>query len=73
MTAPSTRRRARKLIVLALSPEQFDRLEAQADAAERIPEQQARWLLLRALDEETGAGSQETGAATDVDTASAAR
>lgn len=49
--------RQRRNLVLVLTADEYDRLQAAAAAEERDPYQHARWLLLRGLERpETGEG-----------------
>jgi hypothetical protein len=59
-------RKRRRLVLVALSADEFDVLAATARSNEREPEQQARWMLrdaLGLLDEESGVRSQESRSA----------
>jgi hypothetical protein len=60
--------RPRRTLVLTMLPDEWDRLVEQGKAAERDPYQQARYLIVRGLDER----DRRTGEALDQATADVA-
>jgi hypothetical protein len=44
-----SRRQPHKLVVISLSRDEYARLAERAKANERVPDQEARWIVTRAL------------------------
>ena len=51
--------RRKRMLVLVLDHDEWDRLEAASTANERDPNQHARWLVLRGLDAASAAPDAE--------------